>query len=126
MENLYVWLIIFSGAMIGLLGTLLLASEREIRNKRQECEWLRRNQTASSRDRSSEGQGSKTHPSGELTTRNSELLEKNDSLSSQLAASQRTVEEFQTIRDRLDSTDSENQQLRVANQELRRQLAGIQ
>src|SRR5215468_11246308 len=54
-----------------------------------------------------------------LTMKNNELLEIINSLSSQLAASERTVEELRTLQDRLSSIQSENQQLQTANQELR-------
>src|SRR4029453_5311309 len=97
METLYVWLFIFAGATMIVVGICLLASERELRKQRRELEEIRRNR------RTSEGQSSEKHPSGELMTlnkdlaesrqqvdklmmKNNELLEMTNSLSSKLAA----------------------------------------
>jgi len=60
-----------------------------------------------------------------LTMKNNELLEMINSLSSQLAARERTVEELQTLQHRLPGIQSENQQLQTANQELREEIANI-
>src|SRR5262245_44634151 len=60
-----------------------------------------------------------------LTMKNDELLEMINSLSSQLAARERTVEELQTLRDRLPGLQSENQQLQTANQELHEEIANV-
>ena len=43
MENILVWLLIFAGAVIALLGLFLVASERELKNKRREIEQLSTN-----------------------------------------------------------------------------------
>ncbi len=43
MENIFVWLLIFAGAAIALLGLFLVASERELKNKRLELERLSTN-----------------------------------------------------------------------------------
>ena len=43
METLYVWLFIFAGATMIVLGIFLLASERELRKQRREINQLRRN-----------------------------------------------------------------------------------
>ena len=57
--------------------------------------------------------------------KNNELLEMTNSLSSQLAARERTVEELQVLQDRLPGIQSENQQLQTANQELRDEIANV-
>ncbi|MGH7826937.1 MAG: hypothetical protein ACREQ7_17420 [Candidatus Binatia bacterium] len=71
------WLLIFAGATIGLLGTFLLASERELRKQRRESEDFRRKQTDN------------PLAPAELMTRNKELVEKISSLSSRLEETQR-------------------------------------
>jgi DNA repair exonuclease SbcCD ATPase subunit len=136
METLYVWLFIFAGATMIVVGICLLASERELRKQRSELEELRRNR------RISEAQGSETHPSAELMTlnkdlaesrqqvdklmmKNNELLEMTNSLSSKLAARERTVEELQTIQDRLPGIESDNQRLHSATQELQEEIANV-
>ena len=58
MEDLYGWLIVLAGAIIGLLGAFLFTSERELRNKRREYEEFRANQTADTLHRPTEAQRS--------------------------------------------------------------------
>ena len=48
-----------------------------------------------------------------------------NSLSSKLAARERTVEELQSMQDRLPAIESDNQQLRSANQELQEEMANV-
>src|SRR6266508_3451484 len=102
MENLYSWLIIFSGATITLLGSFLFISERELRNKRREFDEFKRRQTAAP-------QQSETHSS-----KNKELLEEIAALSSKLAASEKSVEELRAIQE---NARLENQQLIATNQQ---------
>jgi chromosome segregation ATPase len=109
METLYVWLFIFAGATMIVQGIFLLASERELRKQRCEINWLRRDH------RPSEPQGSETHPSPELMTRNKELIEKISSLSSELEESKRMVEDLQSERHQ-----------RVSDSELKQQLQASQ
>src|SRR5215467_3836289 len=131
METLYVWLFIFAGATMVVLGVLLLAAERELRKQRREIDMLRRNH------RTSEAQGSETHPSSELMARNKELVETISSLSAQLEENKRTVEELQceqrqlmsagekaleVEQQRLGGVNLENQQLREEIENLRNQL----
>src|SRR5499433_4610648 len=109
METLYVWLFMFAGATMVVLGIFLLDSERELRKQRREIDVLRRNQ------RPSEPQGFETHPSAELMMRNKELTEKISSLSSELEESKRMMEDLQ----------SEEHQ-RVSDSELKQQLQASQ
>jgi len=90
METQFVWLFIFAGVTMMVLGIFLLASERELKKQRREFDELRRNH------RMSEAQGSETHPSTELMTRNKELVEKISALAGQLEESKRMVEELQS------------------------------
>ena len=60
-----------------------------------------------------------------LTMKNNELLEMINSLSSQLAASEQTVEELRTLQDHLPGIQSENQQLRTESQALREEIASV-
>src|SRR5262245_43306707 len=109
METLYVWLFIFAGATMIVLGIFLLASERELRKQRREIDGLRRNQ------RPSEPQGFETHQSAELMTRNKELIEKISSLSSELEESKRMMEDLQN-----------EHHHRVSDSELKQQLQASQ
>jgi len=137
MEPLYVWLLMFAGAtMVGCF----LSAERELGKQRREINWLRRNH------RPSEPQGSETHPSAELITRNKELIEKISSLSSELEESKRMVEDLQSERHQRVSDSELKQQLQASqetikeleaeqqrlagvnfeNQQLREQIANLQ
>src|SRR5262245_23809464 len=140
METLYVWLFIFAGATMIVLGIFLLASERELRKQRREIDALRRNQ------RPPEPQGFETHPSSELMTRNKELIEKISSLSSELEESKRMMVELQNehhhrvsdseLKQQLQASQGtikelEAEQLRLAgvnleNQHLRDEIANLQ
>jgi chromosome segregation ATPase len=60
-----------------------------------------------------------------LTMKNNELLEMINSLSSQLAASEQTVEELRTLQDHMPGIQSENQQLHSENQALREEIASV-
>ena len=60
-----------------------------------------------------------------LVVKNNELLGMTSSLSSKLAARERTLEELQTIQDRLPGIESDNQRLRSANQELQQEIANL-
>ena len=102
-----------------------LSSERELGKQRREINWLRRNH------RPSEPQGSETHPSAGLMTRNKELIEKISSLSSELKESKRMVEDLQSERHQR-VTDSELKQQLQASQEIiikleaeQQRLAGV-
>jgi predicted RNase H-like nuclease (RuvC/YqgF family) len=110
METLYVWLLTFAGAtMVGCF----LSSERELGKQRREINWLRRNH------RPSEPQGSETHGSAELMTRNKELVETISFLSAQLEESKRTVEELQCEQRQLVSAGELNQQLQASQKTIK-------
>src|SRR5499433_4550703 len=132
METLLAWLLMFAAAAMIVLGILLLAAERELRKQRRELEKLRRNHRirVGMGLRTSEAQGSETHPSSELMTRNKELIETISSLSVQLEESKRTVEELQCEQRQLVSAgekelEAEQQRLggvNLENQQLREEI----
>jgi transposase-like protein len=108
METLYVWLLTFAGAtMVGCF----LSSERELGKQRREINWLRRNHRPS--------EGSETHASAELMTRNKELVETISSLSAQLEESKRTVEELQCEQRQLVSAGELNQELQASQKTIK-------
>src|SRR5215468_3143977 len=107
METLYVWLFIFAGATMIVLGIFLLASERELRKQQREIDVLRRNH------RHTEDQGSETQR--ELLMRNKELIEKTSSLSSELEESKKMMEDLQN-----------EHHHRVSDSELKQQLQASQ
>jgi chromosome segregation ATPase len=108
METLHVWLFIFAGATMIVLGIFLLASERELRKQRREIDALRRNH------RPTEPQGFETHPSAELLMKNKEIIEKISSLSSELEESKRMMEHLQSERHQRVSYFELKQQLQAS------------
>ena len=123
METLLAWLLMFAAAAMIVLGILLLAAERELRKQRRELEKLRRNHRIRAiigqLCPTSEAQGSETHPSAELTTRNKELIEKISSLSSELEESKRMVEELQCEQRQLVSAGELEQQLQASQETIK-------
>src|SRR5262245_19336089 len=121
METLLAWLLMFAAAAMIVLGILLLAAERELRKQRRELEKLRRNHRIrlGMGLRTSEAQGSETHPSSELMTRNKELIETISSLSVQLEESKRTVEELQYDQRQLESAGELEQQLQASQETIK-------
>ena len=109
MENLYSWLFMLSGATITVLGSLLIFSERQIRNKRREFEQFRLG--AKPVNPPTESQRSETHSPEEMIAKNEGLLKEISSLSSRLEESQRTLNERENDQRSLQSARSENQQL---------------
>ena len=121
MEALLAWLLMFAAAAMIVLGILLLAAERELRKQRRELEKLRRNHRirVGMGLRTSEAQGSETHPLSELMTRNKELIETISSLIIQLEESKRTVEELQCEQRQLVSAGELEQQLQASQETIK-------
>jgi chromosome segregation ATPase len=124
METLLAWLLMFAAAAIIVLGILLLAAQRELGKQRPELEKLRRNYRIRAvigqlSCRTSEAQGSETHPSAELMTRNKELIEKISSLSSELEESKRTVEELRCEQRQLLNAGELEQQLQASQESIK-------
>jgi len=129
MENIFVWIFIFAGATIGLLGIFLIASERELKKKRREVEALAANlggdAVDNAADQPSDTPRAETQASGGLMARNSELLGEVSALSKKLDAGQKTIEELQIGQRRLGGYQSENHQLRTTNQQLQTEIANL-
>jgi len=129
MENLFVWMLIFAAVAVGLLATFLIASERELKKNRRELEALTAklegNPTVITLDQPIESQQSADALSTELTARNQELRDEISSLSSELEASRRTVEELRTEQQRLIDDQSTIRDLRASNQQLQEEIIDL-
>ncbi|HEU4342527.1 MAG TPA: hypothetical protein VFU31_13245 [Candidatus Binatia bacterium] len=125
METLYAWLVLLAGATAGVLGMLLLSSERELKSIRREVEKVRNRQTTDAMDRSPQTDRAETDSSVELMTRNKQLAEEIYSLSSRLEESQKTVDELQNQQQRSAHAQSENQELQRENRRLQQELAEL-
>jgi chromosome segregation ATPase len=126
MESLYSSLIIFSGVSITLLGALLLASERQLRNKQREFDEFKRKESVKPVKSTTASEQAQTAPSSELATKNAEVAKEIASLASQLADKQRRLDEYQNEQRRLLTVQSDNQQLRETIDSLRNQLENIE
>jgi regulator of replication initiation timing len=127
MDTIFIWLI--AGAAIGLLGIFLVASERELKRKRQELDELK-HQLAdvpapgisnASADVFSQEYGA----SAELMARNKDLLDDVSSLSKKLEASESRLEQLETLRAHLNSKESEITELRWERERLQSELAAL-
>ena len=114
MESTFVWILMFAGAAVVLLGIFLVASERELKKKRGEIEGLvarLEGQTADGQTAESFQTDSTASP--DLLARNRELEQEIKTLSGELTQTQRTIAEMQSTQ-----AESAQMQLRI------RQLTG--
>ena len=126
MDSIFVWMV--AGATISLLGVFLIASERELKSKRQELEELK--------DKLAEGPVGKNsntstaaYPqedgTSELVAKNEALLQQVSSLSKKLAASESNLEQLETVRAHLNGKESENAELRADRERLQAELSAL-
>ena len=125
MDTMFIWIV--AGAAIGLLGIFLVASERELKNKRHELEQLK-HQLADSPASAISNPSTDVFPqengtSAELIARNEDLLQQVSSLSKKLEASESTLEQLETLRAHLNSKESEITELRWDRERLQAELA---
>src|SRR5687767_11067195 len=99
MDSLLVWVVIFAGAALSLLGVFLVASERELKVKRLELEeLLARLKNApheNSRGQVAAVQSDTSAELAELLQQNQELQNQLNTLSGKLELGRRTIDEFE-------------------------------
>ena len=127
MDTMFVWIV--AGAAIGLLGIFLVASERELRGKRQELDELK-NRLADVPAPGNFNAPSNVYPqengqSVELFARNEELLQQVSLLSKKLEASESKLEQLDTLRAHLNRKESEITELRWDRERLNAELANL-
>jgi myosin heavy subunit len=129
MENTLVWILVFAGATIGLLGTFLIASERELKIKRRDLAELEAKFEGNEPDSAVGQPGNVARADSpetvELIARNKQLQEEVLSLSGKLELSQRTIDELQSLEPRLQHTESETQRVHATNQQLREEITNL-
>ena len=123
MENIFVWLLIFAGAAIALLGLFLVASERELKNKRLELERLSANVDVSSpasiaATLTGTGAIEDLPETSDIQLINEELHNQVSNLSAELELGQRTIMELEGAAQRDLDSQAELQHLRKANEVL--------
>jgi len=119
MEDMFVWILVCAGATIGLLGTFLISSERELKRKRREVEEfaarLESGETAPA--------PADTERATELIARNKALEDEVNSLSSRLRQSEKASEELAAAQNQLSVSRLENVELKKSNQQLQEESA---
>ena len=123
MENIFVWLLIFAGAAIALLGLFLVASERELKNKRLELERLSANVDVSSpasiaATLTGTGAIEDLPETSDIQLINEELHNQVSNLSAKFELGQRTIMELEGAAQRDLDSQAELQHLRKANEVL--------
>jgi hypothetical protein len=127
MDTIFIWLI--GGAAIGLLGIFLVASERELKNKRHELQELK-NKLADGPAPAISNPATNFLPqdnaeSARLIARNEELLQEVSSLSKKLEGSESRLDQLETLRAHLNSKESEITELRWERERLQTELATL-
>lgn len=129
MENMFIWMLIFAGAAIGLLGTFLIASERELNVKRKEVDELAvklGGEGATNRlDNPTETHLADSDAPPDLLARNQELLDEMSLLTHRLESSHKRIEELETAHHHLSGTEVENNQLQASNQLLQEEITSL-
>jgi hypothetical protein len=122
MESTFVWILMFAGAAVVLLGIFLVASERELKKKRGEIEGLvarLEGQTADGHTAESFQTDSSASP--DLLARNRELEMEVKALSADLAQTQRTITEMESTQAESAQMQLKIRQLTGAHEELSRE-----
>src|SRR5437879_6058383 len=105
MDTIFIWIV--AGAAIGLLGMFLVASERELKSKRQELQELKDKVADVPAPAISNAPidvfSQENGAPAELIARNQALLQEVSSLSKKLEASESRLEQQETLRAHLNS-----------------------
>jgi len=127
MESMFVWIVLFAGAAIALLGVFLVASERELKKKRQEVELLMTKlsdvptETAAPTFAIMPASGDSDELI-ELRAKNAELEKELGTAQGKLEISRRAIEELEADQRRSDATQSNAQWLQTANDQLKSEI----
>lgn len=122
MENLFVWILILAGAALALLGVFLVASERELKRKKQEIEELTA-QLDESPARTAPAtmvltQAVASDDVNDLDSNNERLQKEIADLSAKLELSRRAIQELEAEGRQYQNAQAEAERLRAANDEL--------
>jgi hypothetical protein len=127
MDTMFIWIV--AGAAIGLLGIFLVASERELKSKRQELQELKHKLADVPAPVISDAPidvfPQENGAPAELIARNEKLLQEVSSLSKTLEASESRLEQLETLRAHLNSKESEITELRWDRERLQAELATL-
>jgi chromosome segregation ATPase len=129
MEDMFLWILVFAGAVIGLLGIFLISSERELKRKRREVEEfvarLESGEAASAFEKTAPAPAEETEQTTELIARNKALEDEVNSLSGRLRQSETVSEELAAAQNQLSASRLENVELQKSNQQLQEEIARL-
>ena len=125
METGLVWLLIFAGATIAMLGAFLVSSEKELKRKREEVKELSRKMSDVTLPGLIEDPSGKHSKLTKLEAKNHELQNEIAALNTKLAATECEFAESEGERRRFKNAHAEKRQLEVANQKLREEVADL-
>ena len=129
MDDISLWMLIFAGGAIGLLGVFLAASERELKKTRREVESLVARLENSPKivtlDEQTEAQPIDANAATAVPPKEQELQDRIAYLTSELETSQRLAEELQSQRDHLKSLQIENLEIQATNQRLEGEISHL-
>ena len=122
MEGMFVWIVLFAGGALLFLGVLLIASEKELKNKRREVEaLLSKLEGFSEAVGSPGGASSDSNPSAELT----ELRAHNRELERQIAGLTNDLERSRATRELSGGNSPAIQELQTANERLEMEVTQL-
>src|SRR5262245_37992879 len=126
MENIFVLVVLFSVAAVGLLGFFLFTSEKELKVKRREIEELV-TKLESTSPGSVPVQATMLQPenSGEiadLRAKNQELQNQVHNLSGKLELGRRSIQDLEAAQQHAEGSQAETQRLRTVNEQLQAEL----
>jgi chromosome segregation ATPase len=127
MDSIFIWLV--AGATLALLGIFLIASERELKQKRQEVKELENKlaglPAAEQSDPTTGNHLNEDGLSAELAARNEELLQTISQLSKELEANESNHEQLETLRRHLNSAEAENAELQANSDRLHAEISAL-
>ena len=133
MDSTFVFILILAGLAVALLGMVLIASERELKNKRREIEELIARLESQPQAASESIMPPNDAQSAELLAKNRELENEIQALSGELTQARQTIENLQStqseeieMQQRMRQLTSANEQLARDSEDLRTRLAASQ
>ncbi len=129
MEDLSLWMLIFAGGAIGLLGVFLSASERELKKMRREVEALAARLVNTPKivnlNDPVDAQPIDSNAATAAAAKDQELHDRIAYLTSELEMNQKSADEFRSQGDHLKGAHAELLELRATNQQLEGEISHL-
>jgi hypothetical protein len=130
MQSTFIWIVIFAGAAIALLGVFLVASERELKKKRQEVEELaaklgEQPAEVAAPTMAMAMSAVDSEKVDALQAKNQQLENELATAMSKLDLSRKTIDELQDDQRRAEATQSNAQWLQTSNDQLKAEIDAL-